>query len=51
MSVKEIWLNFQTRRIKAVDWLKCIIYQKKTKEETQCPANSKRHDLGAKPHY
>ena len=31
----------------AVYWLKCIIYQTETKEKTQCPANSKRHDLGA----
>ena len=31
----------------AVYWLKCIICQKETKEKTQCPAVSKRHDLGA----
>ena len=31
----------------AVDWLKCIICQKETREKTQCPANSKRHDSGA----
>ena len=31
----------------AVYWLKCIICQKETKEKTQCPADSKRHDLGA----
>ena len=30
-----------------VDWEKCIVCQQTTKEALQCPANSKRSDVGA----
>ena len=30
-----------------MDWCRCIICQKITKEDLQCPANSKRKDAGA----
>jgi hypothetical protein len=30
-----------------VDWSKCILCQKQTREPLQCPANSRRHDVGA----
>ena len=30
-----------------MDWTKCIICQKTTKEKLQCPANTKRKDTGA----
>lgn len=30
-----------------IDWSKCILCQKQTREPLQCPGNSRRHDVGA----
>ena len=30
-----------------IDWSKCILCQKQTREPLQCPANSRRQDVGA----
>ena len=45
-QINPLEANPSDKTPKSIDWTLCVLCQKSTQETLQCPANSKRKDVG-----